>query len=484
MGKDRSGKFHPGKGTPSGINKEEGLGIQPTNPEDMKQYEELTDKYTEGEDKISAGVYLRHPNRNPSKGEDAYKAKQNSPQSDKTVNDTLAEDRTPTVPEQLPGVLTKEIFKDLAVYQAPCCLSIFLRTHNAGVDVNEHYDVISFKNALQKAEHMLAERNVQTTAIKTMLEPGYDLLRNDDFWLEQSLGLAVFISENYFKYIKMPQAAIEYIVIEDTFYVTPLIPLMLSRECFYLLVISKKQCKLFKGNAFGIEFINVEGLPNSLEEELGDTDVETTFRAGGRGGTGGANFHGAGGGNNNDDKTYIGNYLEAVDDIIWKQVLHNETAPLLLAGVEYLIPIYKSVSDYNHIWEDALTGSHERDELPALYKKAREKMEPYFQQRINKALETYGNQSATQLTSSVIDDIIPATYYGRVSYLFVQKGQHTWGTFDEMENKISYSNENDEFAQDLIDNAVVKTLLNGGEVFLLEAEKMPGNSKLAAIFRY
>ncbi len=53
-----------------------------------------------------------------------------------------------------------------------------------------------------------------------------------------------------------------------------------------------------------------------------------------------------------------------------------------------------------------------------------------------------------------------------------------------MGNKINYLDESIENAQDLIDNAVVKTLLNGGEVFLLERDKMPADSQLAAIFRY
>lgn len=483
MGKDRSGVFHPGKGKPSGINKEEGLGIQPTDAEHMKEYDEITEKYVEGEDELSPAIHMRHPNRNTSKGEDTYKAKENKKESDKTTTDALSEETTLVVPEELPGILTKDLFKDLALYQAPCCITIYLGTHNAGVEVNERYDAISFKNALQKAEVMLNERNIQTTVVKAMLEPGYALLRNDAFWLQQSPGLALFIADGYFKYIKMPFAADDYIAIEDTFYVTPLIPAIIRKEFYYLLVISKKQCKLFKADAFNMQHIPVEGLPKGLAEELGDTDVETTFRTGGRGSTG-ANFHGMGGGNNNDDKAYIANYLEAVDDVIWQQVLHNETAPLLLAGVEYLIPIYKSVSDYNHIWDDALTGNHEYDDIPALYKQSCEIMQPYFQQRVNKALENYGNQSATQLTSSIKVDIIPAAYYGKTAQLFVTKGEHIWGTFNEMENKITYLNEKDANAQDLIDNTVVKTLLNGGEVFLLERDKMPGNTSLAAIFRY
>ncbi|MBA2562336.1 MAG: hypothetical protein H0V14_05370, partial [Chitinophagaceae bacterium] len=466
MGKDKTGKFHPGKGKPSGINKKEGLGIHSTSSENMKQYDEITEKYIEGEDELSPNVSLRHPNRNTSKGEDTYKAKENNAASDKAVNDTLAQDRTPTVPEELPGILTKELFKELATFESACCISIFLG--NAGVEVNENYDPISFKNALQKATSILKEKNKDATAIERMLEPGYELLRNDEFWLQLSPGLAIFIADGYFKYIKMQQATTVDIVVEDTFYVTPLIPIMVSNEYFYLLVISKKQSKLFKGDAFGMEYIPLERVPNGLAEELGDTDVETTFRTGGRGGTGGANFHGIGGGNNNDDKAYLTNYLESVDDVIWKQILHNENVPLLLAGVEYLIPIYRSVSDYKNLWEEALTGSHEHNDTPALYKLAREKMEPYFQQRVNKALENYGNQSATELTSSKIDEVIPATYYGRVSHLFVQKGEHIWGTFDDMASELNFIDENTQGAQDLIDNAVVKTLLNGGEVFLLD----------------
>lgn len=38
MGKDQNGVFHPGKGKPSGINKEEGLGIQETHTEKMNEY--------------------------------------------------------------------------------------------------------------------------------------------------------------------------------------------------------------------------------------------------------------------------------------------------------------------------------------------------------------------------------------------------------------------------------------------------------------
>ncbi len=70
LGKDRDGTFHPGKGKPSGMNKEEGLGIQATPPEKMDEYLEISDKYTAEEEELAEHVPLRHRNRNTSKSED------------------------------------------------------------------------------------------------------------------------------------------------------------------------------------------------------------------------------------------------------------------------------------------------------------------------------------------------------------------------------------------------------------------------------
>jgi hypothetical protein len=70
MGKDQNGNFHPGKGKPSGANKEEGLGFTSTPPEKLEEYLNITDKYTTDSDELAEGVPIRHPNRNTSKDEE------------------------------------------------------------------------------------------------------------------------------------------------------------------------------------------------------------------------------------------------------------------------------------------------------------------------------------------------------------------------------------------------------------------------------
>lgn len=485
MGKDKSGTFHPGKGKPSGINKQEGLGIHPTDPEKLEEYLDITEKYTVGEDELAPGVPLRHPNRNTSKGEDQYKGKENKDKSDKTTNESFTEEQPKVNAEEITGKLTKEIFSELASYKSNCCVTMYFGTHKSGVAVNEGFDIISFKNALQEVEMSLKAKKIPASTIDGMLKPGFDLIRQEDFWLGLNKGLAVYIADGYFKYLKLPMLVENKIVCEPTFYVTPLVPILSTNEYFYLLVISKQQVKLFKADAFGMEHIPVEQLPQGGLDEvkrLSDKDA-TTWRTGSRGGNGGANFHGIGGGNP-DDKSNIATYFEVVDDILFKKIFNKENAPLLLAGVEYLIPIYKSACDYHNVWPDALTGNHEYDDTPNLYEQAKKIMQPFFEERKRKALNQYGNRSATQLTSSSLTEVVSASYYGRVSHLFVQKGAHSWGTYDEMSTEFQFHNSPDEGGDDLIDNAVEKTLMTGGEVYVLDKEEMPFDSQIAAIFRY
>ena len=483
-GKDTNGIFHPGKGKPPGINKEGGPELQATPPEKLDEYLAMTDKYTDGEDGLAEDIIIRHPNRNTSKSTENFSGKNaNKRDSQKNIEEGMQ-----AVPEQLPGVLTNDRFSELANYKAECAVSLFIPRHRGGVEVNEQFDRIGFKSILNTVEQQLRERGLKKEVIQNLLKPGFDLIKEEDFWKNQAEGLAVFIANGFFKFIKMPATPEQQIVIESTFYVTPLIPILTTNEYFYLLVISKQTAKLFRANAFGMYAVPVE-VPQGIEEvkRIYGSDA-STYRSGDSGRRAQATSipgqtHGSGGGNP-DGKDNLATYFEAVDDILWEKVFNKENVPLLLAGVEYEIPIYKSVCNYHNVWDQALTGSREHQTIPVLYHDAKELMKPYFEQKQIKALESFGNKSATQLTSSIVSDVIPAAYYGRIAQLFVCKNCELWGTFDEMSSELQLHDMQMETSEHLIDNAVVKTLATGGEVFLLNRDQMPMGSEIAAIMRY
>jgi hypothetical protein len=63
-------------------------------------------------------------------------------------------------------------------------------------------------------------------------------------------------------------------------------------------------------------------------------------------------------------------------------------------------------------------------------------------------------------------------------------GVQKWGTFDPDSNELSVSPEKKPHFVDLLDLAAVHTLLNGGTVYAVEPEKVPGSGAVAAIYRY
>lgn len=484
MGKDKEGKFHPAKGKPSGANKQEGLGLRKTlDPDQLERDEQLTARYTPvNEDTLSPDVHLLHPNRNTSKGENS--ARLQDP-SNKSRQESETESFSTAEPEELIGIIHKDLFNYLSSYQADVCVSILLPTHSAGVEVNEQVDMIAFKNNLQQVEKTLQQKNIDAVRIKKMLQPGYDLLRDDAFWKNQSQGLAVYMSDDFFKFIRLSGTIPQEILVNSSFLVSPLVPFMVRKEFFYLLVVSKKNSKFYRADAFGIEHIPVDELPTGVDDvvRFENKDDQKLFRTGGQGNKGAANFHGMGAGKP-DEKQHIAVYLEEVDDTLWKSHLHYSTAPLLLAGLDHLIPIYRSVSDYKHIWPEALTGNYQAEDINSLYREAMTVMQPYFDQNLQKALNDYGNKSATPLTSASIREVIPAAFYGKISHLFVEKDAHIWGTFKEDTNELTIFQEMKDGAENLADKATAKTIQNGGEVFILDKGKMPDSAELAAIFRY
>lgn len=438
--------------------------------------------YAENDDKLLSNAIIRHPNRNVNKRE--IRTQKN----DVPPPNSGAQQPQPGVQaarmEEV-QIRTGEDFNTLANRQYQHCISVFIPTHPSGVEVNEQVDTIVFKNALQKVSAELKEQNVGAEEIQRILKPAQQLLKDDVFWRDQSRGLAVFLADGFAQYCRLPFTPAQDVHVNATFYMAPLTPLILSKERFYLVMLSKKQAQVFKADAFGMEVLDIPEMPNGMDDVIHfeEKDDKNLFRTGSSGAGKGANYHGMGAGVP-DDKKNISIYLDEVDETLWKEVLGRENCPVLLAGVEYLTSIFRQCTQYKNVWPESLTGNFEYTDTNTLYNMAREVMQPYFRERAERACEEYGNKSATSLSTSVVADIIPAAYYGRVSTLLVRKGDQLWGTFDVQSNELRVHEARQEGDESLYEKAIVKTIQNGGEVHELEPSSMPVDASLAAIMRY
>ncbi|WP_207425603.1 hypothetical protein [Pedobacter sp. SYSU D00535] len=387
-------------------------------------------------------------------------------------------------------IISKEEFTELANYQSDVCISIYIPTHAAGIAVNERYDTIVFKNNVQRAKVELNGKGIDPREVDTLLAPAFELVRDEEFWNQQLQGLAVFISKGFFKIFKLPLTVKEELLVNSSFLLTPLLPVMERRHKFYLLVLSKKDCKFYECDQFEMKKLEVEGLPYNIDDVVPFEQKERrqTHRRAGAGAGGaaivGANFHGHGTGLS-DEEEYLEQYFKEVDQTLWTEVLHNQHVPLVIAAVEYEAALYRQISNYKHISDVTLTGNYEHEDRQSIYLKVKERMAPYFKEYVNDALKNFYNNSTTQLSSSVPSEVVPAAYYAQVSDLFVEKNQHLWGTFNEKDNVIEIHDEKREGDDCLINKAIIKTIMNGGEVHMLDKEKMPvDQSPIAAFLRF
>jgi hypothetical protein len=368
----------------------------------------------------------------------------------------------------------------LAAHSADCCITLCIPTHRAGMEVNEKQDMILFKNMLQDLEQELLKKGMSINEVETMLQPAFSLIRDDDFWNWQLNSLVIFIAPGFFKYLKLPYQVGEQQYISSAFDVSALLPMLTNKEQFFVLTLGRRKVVLYEADIWGMREVMVKELAMGIDDMVRSGEKidqqESTNE------DGSTDFHGTGAGKPT-DRTNVSMYMDEVDDELWNEVLSMQHVPLLLAGVEDLFAFYKQRSKYQHIADATLPGNFE-DNIHGLYENAKEILRPYLEKRLQKGLQRYYNSIASNLTSSMPGDVIPACYYSRAELLFLQKGYQLWGTFDEMDNKLVLHDAPEEGDEDLAHKAAVKAYLNAAEVFMLDKEQMPNGAEIAALMRY
>jgi len=162
----------------------------------------------------------------------------------------------------------------------------------------------------------------------------------------------------------------------------------------------------------------------------------------------------------------------------------DERAPLIFAGVEYLFPIFKQVNLYPNILEKAIEGNPEGLDASELQSRGLEIARPYFLKKQQEAVAHYLDLTGSRLSSAGIEEILPASFAGRIAILFVDTGTPIWGKFDPEPGMTEVHKEREKGDEDLLDLAITQTFLSGGAVYALSAADMPEGKQIAAIFRY
>ncbi len=379
-------------------------------------------------------------------------------------------------------ILNPTDLKSLIAQQGKWSVSLYMPTHRVGPE--QQQDPIRLKNLLAEAETKLLANGLRRPEVQRWMRPAEELLWKDDFWRHLSDGLAIFLSNDFSAIYRLPTEFKELLVIANNFHIKPLLPLLGRVGKFYILVLSLNDVRLFQGTADTMSEVALN-FPTRMEEALWMDEPErylnlhsssTSPRQAGI-------FHGHG--IDEDEKKNILRFFHAVDEGL-NTLIEDKAVPMILAGVDYLLPLYREASTYHNILKDSIPGNPDREKLNELHEQAWKIAKPIFEESRKKAFEKYQQLSGQQSVQATNDlgTVVKAAKFGQVETLFVSLGTQIWGRYDEANNKIILDSQPIPENEDLLDFAAAETILDSGQVFAVPREQVPGEGDLAAILRY
>ncbi|MFP4064211.1 MAG: hypothetical protein ACLFS0_01750 [Bacteroidales bacterium] len=378
-------------------------------------------------------------------------------------------------------LITKSIFKELAEVRQRPCISIYIPTSRSGENKDSR---IRFKNKVQEVRKELEGQGMQQKQVQEFTQPFEMLLEDGDAWRHMSDGLAVFLSPGKFAYSVFPVRFKEYAEVNTYFYLLPLIPVFNGDGQFFVLALSLNQVRLFEGTRDHIGEIAIEDLvPQTLQDTVGhDYEQKSLQFRTGQSGQGKSVYHGQGGGKDH-KKEEIVKHLREVDRSLNK-VLRDYDAPLVVACVDYVFALYKTVNTYNHLYPKNISGNPDEEHMESLHQKAWTLLRDEFEKHRKEALRQYEFLLSKGRTASIIDDVVAAAKEGRIETVFIEKNQSLWGRMDKESGKVIVEEEKSPDNHCLLDRIAKETFLQGGKVYIQNPEEMPADTLVAASLRY
>jgi hypothetical protein len=377
-------------------------------------------------------------------------------------------------------------------------VSIYHPTTRVAVEPEENS--LHLKNLLREAEDLLVASGTRKPAAAKILEPAVSLLDDDDFWVHQLEGLALFLDDEDMTYFRLPEGVSEVVSVSDVPLVKPMLASVFPTGQFYVLALSQKAVRLLHCSRHLAEELDLSqyDFPRSFEETVQfdvsegsdpqrlptsgpgmgtrrqPTGVEDQSRS--LPGHGDAAV---------DRKQRVREHFARVSRTL-DSVLGTAHIPLILSAVDWIQSIYRDVSSYRPILKEYIESNPDRLLVQELHKRAKTIFERRRQTEIvAKWKEDFGALQAHGRATTDIKEILFGAHESRISTLFLnQDAGAVWGTYDLRDNAIELNDERRQGDYDLYDLAARQTVLTDGEAMLLPAEDMPIEGAIAAIYRW
>jgi hypothetical protein len=360
-----------------------------------------------------------------------------------------------------------EVERLLTVRETPCT-SIYLQTSPVTQDAQA--DRIELKNLAAAAMEQIEETGAERRTVVEIREALAELVVDDDFWAEQARSLAVFASPAGLWTYRLPNRLTAVVEVADRFYLKPLLRAITFPQAAFVLALAAGSVRLVEMTGEGPPFtVDVPGLPTDAASAAGKASLADRSPS--------RRIQGSEG-----QKVRLRQFARKVDQSL-RGVLTGLELPLILAAVEPLESIYRSLNSYPHLVATGLPGSPHQTPDGELAAAAREVLDGVYEHELSAILDRFELRSSDGRASTDVATLARAATYGAVETLLVDIDEKIPGQVDDETGAVTLA-EDDAASYGVIDEIARRVLLSGGRVLAVRKPDLPGGAPAAAILRY
>lgn len=332
------------------------------------------------------------------------------------------------------------------------------------------------KAYIQDAASELRERGFQESA--NLLQPLQHFAEEPALSAGSHCGRIIFCSPGEFVQFSLTTTVAPHLSVSGSFFIRHCAPELSFPHTFYVLALAKTQVRLLRCEGLHAEPATLPpNIPETLEAALAlerpDHDLEARSAAGRstgsmhmvRFGTGSEREH---------QKIHLADYYKLVDRGM-RQMLREPETPLILAGVEEDVAIYRAVNTFGNLAKASIPGSPDisRDQTEIL-RKAYSILHRERSEHQHAVLLATQEQSSPSRFSTDLNAILKAAFEGRVAHLYLREDASQTGVFE-------YGTYQGWGEEDLLNLAAVQTLIHRGTFCELPSEMMPDGAAIAIL---
>ncbi len=362
-----------------------------------------------------------------------------------------------------------EALRALALHRHAPSVSIVLPTTPITPDTD--VDRLELRALVEEATAQLEAAGTERSAVAALREALDDLIDDDAFWRFQARSLVIYATPERLVTYRLPTTAVPLAAVSDRFHLKPLLRATGFGNSGYVLALADGGVRLVEVSAdLPAAPVKLADLPRDAASAAGKASINDRSPSGRLTGSEGK-------------KVRLRQYARQVERAL-RDHLAGQELPLVLAAVDSLGALYRSVNTYPHLAATGIEGSPEHRSDGELAQEARAVFDALNQQRLAEWRERFGQRRNEGRASTDVVQVARAATFEAVQSLLVDLDRVVDGRIDETDGRLEENGAPGAGSYGVLDEIARRVLLSGGEVLAVRQEDLPEGSPVAAIFRY